>query len=159
MQRAIFLLFKLPVTSVTYCNWFKCCLLFCCSVYMLFLFSLPPTQWLIVTLALYALLLTINGLSVFLNDWASRGNVERIGLLQSVNAVSGNKCLPHVSLQCGLSCMHSCFYLLLIQFIIITVYTPCMHTQAGTVVPIETTTCESGVDCLFCELDRASTLQ
>ena len=77
-----------------------------CSVYIPFLFSFPPTQWLIVTLALYALLLTINGLSVFLNDWASRGEVERIGLLQSVN-------------------------------------------EAGTVTPIETTPCDSSVDCLF----------
>ena len=45
----------------------------------------------IVTLALYALLLTINGLAVFLNDWARRGDVVRIGLLESVNSVSGHE--------------------------------------------------------------------
>lgn len=96
-----------------------------CSVYIPFLFSFPPTQWLIVTLALYALLLTINGLSVFLNDWASRGEVERIGLLQSVNEVSGNETLSPITTVWTV--MHAFIFLLPPRTICI--YT--MHTHSG----------------------------
>ena len=88
----------------------------------------PPTQWLIVTLALYALLLTINGLSVFLNDWASRGEVERIGLLQSVNAVSGNETLSPTTTVWTV--VHAFMFLLPPHTRIINcIYT--MHTHSG----------------------------
>ena len=69
---------------------------------------LSPMQLLIVTLALYALLITVNALSVFLNDWARRGDVERIGLLQTINLVSGRMGGLLILGVCLFVCM--CFY-------------------------------------------------